>query len=195
MKKRAESSVNLHPVLAERWSPRSYDSTATLPEEDVIALLEAARWAPSANNGQPWRFIVARRSDQHFTALQETLSGFNKVWAPNASLFIVVSTKTTTDDGQPRSSAMYDAGLAAGLLTVEAHHRGYVVHQIGGFDRDVVHKEFALNTDITPIVILAIGKQASVDALSDETLKGRESAPRTRLPLSELVLAGDIKTA
>ena len=195
MKKRAESSVNLHPVLAERWSPRSYDSTATLPEEDVIALLEAARWAPSANNGQPWRFIVARRGDQHFTALQETLSGFNKVWAPNASLFIVVSTKTTTDDGQPRSSAMYDAGLAAGLLTVEAHHRGYVVHQIGGFDREVVQKEFELAADIAPIVILAIGKQASVDALSDETLKGRESAPRTRLPLSELVLAGDIKTA
>jgi len=195
MKKRAESSVDLHPVLAERWSPRSYDSDAVLPEEDVIALLEAARWAPSANNGQPWRFIVARRGDQHFRALQETLSGFNKVWAPNASLFIVVSTKTTTDDGQPRTSAMYDAGLAAGLLTVEAHHRGYVVHQIGGFDRDVVQKEFALATDIAPIVILAIGKQASVDSLSDETLKGRESAPRTRLPLSELVLAGDIKTA
>ena len=90
---------------------------------------------------------------------------------------------------------MYDAGLAAGLLTVEAHHRGYAVHQIGGFDRDVVQKEFALATDIAPIVILAIGKQASVDSLSDETLKGRESAPRTRLPLSELVLAGDIKTA
>ena len=132
MKKSADTSVSLHPVLAERWSPRAYDAQATIPDSDVTALLEAARWAPSANNGQPWRFILARRGDQHFKSLQNTLTGFNQVWAPNASLFIVVATQTKTDDGQPRNSAMYDAGLAAGLLTVEAHHRGEEKNLING---------------------------------------------------------------
>lgn len=85
---------------------------------------------------------------------------------------------------------MYDAGLAAGLLTVEAHHRGYVVHQIGGFERDVVKSEFNIAEDIAPIVILAIGKQAPADSLKDEAAKSREVAPRTRLPLADLVLVG-----
>lgn len=192
LRKRAESSVELHPVIAERWSPRAYDADAVIPDSDLTAFLEAARWAPSAMNGQPWRFIVARRGDAHFQSLQKTLSGFNQVWAPSASLFVVVSTLTTTEDGQPRATAMYDAGLAAGLMTVEAHHRGYVVHQIGGFDRDAVSAEFKLDSAIAPIVILAIGKQAPLESITDEALKIREEAPRTRLPLSELVLAGSI---
>jgi nitroreductase len=192
MKKPASTSVELHPVLADRWSPRAYDVDATVPDIDVAAFLEAARWAPSANNGQPWRFIIARRGDEHFKQLQNTLTGFNQVWAPNASLFVVVTTLTKTDDGQPRNSAMYDAGLAAGLLTVEAHHRGYVVHQIGGFDREVVSKEFNLNDATHPIVILAIGKQAPISSIQDEAVKAREEAPRSRLPLEELVIAGSI---
>ncbi len=190
MRKSVESSVELHPVLAERWSPRAYDADAVIPEGDITAFLEAARWAPSANNGQPWRFIIARRGDEHFQRLEKNLVGFNQKWAPAASLFVLVSTKTTTDDGQPRSTAMYDAGLAAGLLTVEAHHRGYVVHQIGGFDRDAVKSEFKLDEAIAPIVILAIGKQAHADSITDEAVKARELAPRTRLPLSDLIIAG-----
>lgn len=195
MKKPAETSVQLHPILAERWSPRAYDAAATVSDADLTAFLEAARWAPSAMNGQPWRFIVARRGDELFQSLQNTLSGFNQVWAPSASVFIVVSTKTTQDDGQPRTSAMYDAGLAAGLLTVEAHHRGFVVHQIGGFDREVVKTEFNIPADIAPIVILAIGKQSPVTAITDDAVKSREEAPRTRLPLSELILAGSISAS
>jgi nitroreductase len=195
MKKTADTSVTLHPLLAERWSPRAYDAAATVSDSDLTAFLEAARWAPSAMNGQPWRFIVARRGDEHFQRLQGTLSGFNQVWAPSASVFIVVSTKTTQDDGQPRTSAMYDAGLAAGLLTVEAHHRGYVVHQIGGFDRDVVKSEFNIPVDISPIVILAIGKQAPLSAITDAAVKLREEAPRSRLPLADLILAGSISAS
>ena len=190
MRKSVESSVELHPVLAERWSPRAYDPDAVIPESDVTAFLEAARWAPSANNAQPWRFIIARRGDAHFQILEKTLMGFNQQWAPNASIFVVVSALTTSKDGKPHTTAMYDAGLSAGLLTVEAHHRGYVVHQIGGFDRDAVKKEFNLDEEIAPIVILAIGKQAASDSLANEELKTRELAPRTRLPLSDLVLVG-----
>ena len=195
MKKTAQTSVELHPVLSERWSPRAYDADATISDTDLTAFLEAARWAPSANNGQPWRFIVARRGDEHFQRLQKTLSGFNQIWAPSASLFIVVTTKTVQEDGQPRTSAMYDAGLAAGLLTVEAHHRGYVVHQIGGFDRDIVKNEFNIPQDIVPIVILAIGKQAPISSITDEAIKAREEAPRTRLPLNDLILAGSISVS
>lgn len=192
MKKTADTSVELHPVIAERWSPRAYDADATISDVDIAAFLEAARWAPSAMNGQPWRFIIARRGDEHFQRLQNSLSGFNQVWAPSASLFIVVTTKTVQDDGQPRSTAMYDAGLAAGLMTVEAHHRGFVVHQIGGFDRDMVKQEFELDSTIAPIVILAIGTQAPISSITNEAVKAREEAPRERLPLSELVLAGSI---
>ncbi len=195
MRKSVDSSVELHPVLAERWSPRSYDSSAIIPDQDVLAFLEAARWAPSANNGQPWRFIIARRGDEHFQNISKTLSGFNQVWAPSASLFVVVSTLTTTPDGKPRATAMYDAGLSSALLTVEAHHRGYAVHQIAGFDREIIKNEFGLDAALAPIVILAIGKQAPASSLVDPVLKEREEAPRERLPLSELVVAGNIATS
>jgi nitroreductase len=185
------SDADLHPVLADRWSPRSFDADYEIPEEDVLAILEAARWAPSANNIQPWRFIVAHRGDENFLSLSATLAGFNSEWAPNASLFIAVSAYTSRPDGTPHFFGKYDAGLAAGFLTVEAHHRGYAVHQIGGFDRDQVKSEFAMDESLTPIVILAIGKQAAAAALASDTLREREAAPRERKALSELVLAGE----
>jgi nitroreductase len=192
MKKKANSSVDLHPIISERWSPRSFDGNAEISVPDLTALIEAARWAPSSNNSQPWRFVIARRSDQHFAQLVDTMAGFNKMWAPKASALIFVLADTVNKDGTPRIAALYDAGLAASLLTVEAHHRGLAVHQIGGFDHDQAKAAFNLAEELTPIVILAVGKQAPAEVLDDATLLEREVADRVRVPLEELVVGGSL---
>jgi nitroreductase len=190
MKKTAETSTPIHPLLAERWSPRSFDAAAEISDQDLTAILEAGRWAPSTNNGQPWRFIVAKKGDTHFEKLAKHFSGFNAEWAPTASAFIHISTITTNDDGSARPLALYDAGLAGAFMTVEANHRGIAVHQIAGFDRDQVKAEYSLPDNFTQAAILVLGKQAPADVLQTDVLLEREKAPRVRLPLSELVFAG-----
>jgi nitroreductase len=192
MRKKADSSVELHPILAERWSPRSFDGNAVISIADLTGILEAARWAPSSNNGQPWRFVIARRGDHQFAQLVDSMAGFNKVWSPKASALILVAAVTSQPDGTPKPSALYDAGLAASLLTVEALHRGHVVHQIGGFDHAAVQRDFNLSPDITPIAILAIGKQASAESLEDPTLVEREISVRSRVPLAQLILSSSL---
>lgn len=190
MRKKADSSVEMHPLLAERWSPRSFNGDVEISIADLTGILEAARWAPSSNNSQPWRFVVARRGDHRFAQMIDAMSGFNKVWSPKASALLLISAVTTQPDGTFRQGALYDAGLAASLLTVEAHHRGQVVHQIGGFDHEAVKRDFNLAPEITPIAILAIGKQAPADALSDPKLVEREISARSRVPLDDLILSG-----
>jgi nitroreductase len=192
MRKKADSSVELHPIVAERWSPRSFDGNAEISIPDLTGILEAARWAPSSMNSQPWRFVIARRGDHRFAQMIDAMSGFNKVWSPRASAFVLVMAVTTQADGSVRTGALYDAGLAASLLTVEAHHRGQVVHQIGGFDHDAVKRDFNLPEEITPIAILAIGKQAPADALGDPTLVEREISGRSRVPLESLILSSSL---
>jgi len=190
MRKKAVSSVELHPILAERWSPRSFNAEAEISINDLTGILEAARWAPSSNNSQPWRFVVARRGDHRFAQMIDAMAGFNKTWSPKASALILVMAVTTQPDGSVRNGALYDAGLAASLLTVEANHRGQVVHQIGGFDHAGVQRDFNLTPELTPIAILAIGRQAPADALEDPILVEREISTRSRLPLESLILSG-----
>ncbi len=188
MRKPADTSVDLHPVLAERWSSRAYDVNATIGADDLTAILEAGRWAPSAMNGQPWRFMVAHRGDKAFETIIGTLNGFNKVWTPNAIVFIAVLARMTNEDGSPRPTALYDVGLAAAMMTVEGHHRGYNIHHMSGFDHDAFTSSFGLTSDLAPIAILAVGKQVSADQVANEAVRERELAGRERLPLTELVI-------
>ena len=192
MKKKADTSVELHPILAERWSPRSFDGNAELSIRDLTGILEAARWAPSSNNSQPWRFVVARRGDHRFAQMIDSMAGFNKVWSPKASALVLVAAVTTQTDGTFRTGALYDAGLAAALLTVEASHRGLVVHQIGGFNHEAIMSDFNLPAEITPIAILAIGTQAAADSLEDPKLIEREISVRSRVPLDSLILSSSL---
>ena len=191
MKKSADTSQQLHPLLQERWSPRAFDPTHRMSDDDLIAILEAGRWAPSANNFQPWRFIVGKRGGTSFNHISETLQGFNQQWAPKASVYIVLSAVMTNDTGAARPVSLYDSGIASALMTIEATHRGFAVHQVGGFDKEGLKSRFAINESIEPIAILVIGKQATVDSLSDENLKNRETSSRTRKDFSELILARD----
>jgi nitroreductase len=183
---RADTSVEIHDLIAERRSPRSLDATATIEDQDLLAMLEAARWAPSSNNLQPWKFIAGKRGDEIFETLLNCLVPFNQSWSSRASLFIAVGGTPTQADGKEIPTFMYDCGLSVSQLTIEAHHRGYVVHQMGGFDRE---KAAPLFEGAVPIVIMAIGKQAPAEQLEGPAYD-REVAPRSRKELSEIVLKG-----
>jgi nitroreductase len=114
MDKKAETSTPILDVIANRWSPRAFDKTAELTKTELTALLEAGRWAPSANNLQPWRFSVVTRGEElHSKISSEALSGFNAAWVPNASAIIFISIPALTQDGRDYSIAWFDAGLAA----------------------------------------------------------------------------------
>ncbi|MEY4348209.1 MAG: hypothetical protein RIS43_628 [Actinomycetota bacterium] len=187
MTKKARTQTEIHSLIAERWSPRSFDEDAIISDDDVLGLLEAARWAPSASNNQPWRFAVAKRGDELFGQLHDCLAGFNKAWTPRAAAMVLLAIETVDAEGKPRRWAHYDAGLAASLLTVEAHARGYHVHTMAGFDHDAVKAFLNLGDTVEPLTILAIGKIAPADQL-EEVLHAREIADRQRLPLDDLLI-------
>ena len=190
MLKPADTSVTLSPLIANRWSPRSFDALAEISDIDLTAILEAGRWSPSTSNQQPWRFIVAKRGDSIFEKLTENFAGFNATWAPSASALILVVAVTTNDDGSIRPFALYDAGLASAFMTMEANNRGIAVHPIAGFNRDEVKNVFSIPDNYTQTAILVLGKQAPAEHLINEVLQERERAPRKRLPMSDIVIAG-----
>lgn len=186
---RAETSQPIHEIIATRRSPRSLNPEVPLTDQDLIAILEAARWAPSAFNGQPWRFFVGRSGDEVFTKILSTLVPFNQSWAKNAAALITVAAKTTKDDGTINVDYQYDCGLAVSQMVFEIHHRGYVAHQMTGFDRAQSAEVLSMAPDLTSVVVIAIGKQDVPQKLEGPAAE-RELAPRTRKELSELVIAG-----
>ncbi|GAA1058167.1 nitroreductase [Agromyces luteolus] len=174
--------------LVERWSPRAYDPTAELSEESLRTLLEAARWAPSANNVQPWRFIVARRGSEAFTAIHDALLGFNQAWADSAAALVVNVAETVDEAGTPRPWAKYDLGQAVAYMSLQAQHDGLHTHQMGGFDAARLAEVFGLRAGLDVVSVTAIGKVGDASALP-EPLREREVAPRSRKPLDEIVIA------
>lgn len=185
--KAAITAVPVHPLLAERWSPRGFDPAHRLADDQLTALLEAARWAPSASNTQPWRFLVTRRGEPAFDRLAGLLTAGNRSWAPRASALVLVAAQTADEAGRARPWAMYDTGQAVAALNVQAQAYGLSMHQMGGFDADATRQEFALAANITPVVVIAIG-QRDPEAELPEPLAARERAPRTRQSLPDLLL-------
>ena len=191
MRKTASTTVSVHPLLAERWSPRGFDRAHEIGGEALAALLEAARWAPSAGNSQPWRFLVARRGEPAHDRLFAALAPGNQAWAGAASALILVAARTADDDGRPQPWALYDTGQAVAALVTQAQADGLAVHQMGGFDTDAVRAGFGLADGLTPVVVLAVGRQDSAAGLP-EPLAAREAAPRTRHPVSDLLLPAPV---
>jgi len=187
MRKTASTTVPVHPLLAERWSPRGFDRAHEIGDEALAALLEAARWAPSAQNSQPWRFLVTRRGEPAHDRLYAALAPGNQAWAGAASALILVAARTAGDDGRPQPWALYDTGQAVAALVTQAQADGLSVHQMGGFDTDAVRAELGLGEILTPVVVLAVGRHDSEAGLP-EPLAAREAAPRTRHPLGDLLL-------
>jgi nitroreductase len=186
---KAKTAVEIHEVLANRRSPRSLDATALLSNQDLIAILEAARWAPSANNGQPWRFFVGTRSDEVFGQILDSLASFNQGWAHRSSALILVAGVHSREDGTPNKGFLYDCGLAVAQMVVETHHRGFVAHQMTGFDAVKAAENLNIDASLTPVAVIAIGKQAPADLLQGAMLE-RETAPRERKALHDIVLKG-----
>ena len=183
----ADVSAPLLPALVERWSPRSFDPTVGIDDVALRSALEAARWSPSANNSQPWRFIVARRGTEAFTTIVENLAGFNKAWASSAAVLVVAAAEVVDEDGNERRWAVYDLGQAVAHLTIQAHHDGLHAHQMGGFDAEGLRTAFGLEERFVPTSVTALGVLGDPEALP-EPLRSREGAPRTRRPLDEIVV-------
>jgi nitroreductase len=180
-------SAALHPLLSERWSPRGFDTSHRLPEAQLTALLEAARWSPSANNTQPWRFVVTQRGEAGFERLVSTLSGNNRRWAGRASALLLVLAETADETGTPRTYGLYDTGQAVAHLVTQAQAEGLSTHQMGGFDKAAAAAEFGVDPRFTPVVVIAVGRRQDDHDLPDD-LAAREGATRQRRPLDELVL-------
>ncbi|MEI8119991.1 MAG: nitroreductase family protein [Actinomycetes bacterium] len=186
---KAQTAVEINEVLANRRSPRSLDATVSLSNEDLLAILEAARWAPSANNGQPWRFFVGHRGDEVFAQILDSLASFNQGWAHRSSELILVAGVHSREDGTPNKGYLYDCGLAVAQMVVETHHRGFVAHQMTGFDAAKAAENLGTDASLTPVAVIAIGKQAPADLLQGAMLE-RENAPRQRKSLEEIVVKG-----
>lgn len=186
---KAQTAVEIHEVLANRRSPRSLDATAVLANENLVAILEAARWAPSASNGQPWRFFNGHRGDEVFNQILDSLVSFNQGWAHRSSALILVAGVHTREDGTPNRGFLYDCGLAVAQMVVETHHRGLVAHQMTGFDASKATENLSIDASLTPIAVIAIGKQAPAELLQGAMLE-RENAPRERKALEEIVIKG-----
>ena len=186
----ADTTSPLLPVLSDRWSPRGFDPTAVIDEATLTTVLEAARWAPSASNLQPARFIVARRGSESFAKIHASLMGFNKAWADAASVLIVNVATLPIDADRENPWARYDLGQAVAHLTIQAQHEGLHTHQLGGFDAAALAEAFGLTGDQAVVSVTVLGVLGDVAALSPELFE-RESAPRTRKPLTDLLLVND----
>ena len=186
----AITAAPIAPVLAERWSPRSFNREYLLTQHEALSILEAGRWAPSANNLQPWRFAYISKTDElHGAICEKGLTGFNQSWAPNASALIVVAVQVNTADGKENTGRKYDAGLAAALMVVQAQELGLHTHHIGGLVREEIINLLKLDSNYEILTVIAVGKVAPAEELEGPAFE-REVAPRVRLELDEIMLYG-----
>jgi hypothetical protein len=185
----------IHELLRRRWSPYAF-LPRPVPEDLLRSLFEAARWAPSSYNEQPWSYIVATSSDREaFERLVSCLVEGNQVWAKDAPVLAIgCATLKFAGNGQPNAAAVHDLGQASCSLTVEASSRGLFVHQMIGILPDRVRELYGVPEGVQPLTALAIGYLGDQAALA-ENLQNRELAVRTRKPLREFVFGDAWGTA
>lgn len=187
-----------HPIndaFLGRWSPRAF-SDATMTEQDLHGLLEAARWAPSAFNAQPWRFVYTLRGDQAWEAILGALMPFNKTWAEKASALVIVGSDTKftapgKTEASDNGSHTFDAGAAWAYLALQAHMSGYAAHAMAGFDKAAMAAAISLPEHHVLHAAVAIGKPGNVADLP-EALQARE-VPSPRHPVTATAFHGTFK--
>ena len=179
---------NINPLFLNRWSPRAM-SGEEISHDDLMGLFEAARWAPSSYNNQPWRFIYAKRNTDHWQKLSSLLVEGNKTWAKNAAVIVVViSRKNFEFNEKPAITHQFDAGAAWENLALEATSRELVTHGMQGFDFDVARKALGIPESFDVMAMIAIGKLGQKENLPRD-LQEREY-PSNRKPLEEIVMEG-----
>lgn len=191
MKPTPQFAHDIHPLLQRRWSPRAF-SAQPVAEETLLTLLEAARWAASAMNEQPWRFIYATQADRkRFSKLVDCLAESNQAWAAKAPVLILTLVKTRfSGSDRPNKWAPHDLGLAIGNLTAQASALDLYVHNMGGFSVEKARELFGLPADVEPVTMIAVGYLGDPEQLP-EPVRQRELAQQQRKPLEELILNGD----
>lgn len=185
-----------HEILAEirkRWSPRAFNAARPVPESELLRLFEAARWAASSYNEQPWRFVVAdrRRSPEVWDALHQALLGKNPLWASAAPVFVLVAVRRTHEENdQDNAHAWYDTGQAVSLLTIQATAQGLGVRQMQGFDAETASRVCGVPPEFEAAVVMAIGYPGDPESLVIESHRESERKPRQRRPVAEFVFDG-----
>ena len=182
-----------HPIdklFLDRWSPRAM-SGEEIPDVELMVLFEAARWAPSSNNNQPWRILYARRNTEYWPLFFNLLTESNQVWARNAAVLLVFISKTTFDhNNQPSITHSYDTGAAWENLALQGMLKGYVVHGMQGFDYELARTALNIPGEFNVEAMAAIGKPGNKGELP-EGLQKRES-PNNRRKLSETICEGPL---
>ncbi|GAC1657131.1 MAG: hypothetical protein NVS9B15_18410 [Acidobacteriaceae bacterium] len=187
MEKPADVDYPIHDLLRRRWSPRAFSDRVVEPET-LQSLFEAARWAPSSNNEQPWHFIVGIKDDAHtHDRLFQCLKEGNKKWAFRAPvLMLSLARLNFEDEDTPNRHAWHDTGMAVFSITVQATALGLVVHQMAGFDVKKARIDLKIPAGYEPVAMIAVGYPGDPDELPD-SLRGRELKPRERKPVTEFV--------
>jgi nitroreductase len=190
MEKIAETRVPIHDVIRRRWSPRAFSERQVEPDK-LLSLFEAARWAASSSNEQPWAFLVATQQDaKNFEAMVGVLVEFNRTWANKAPVLILTLAHTQFEkDGRPNRHAFYDLGQAAANLALQATALGLATHQMAGFDVESARERFAVPAGWEPASVIALGYPGDLDSLT-EKLRQREIGERRRKPLESFVFSG-----
>jgi nitroreductase len=186
--KQAPAESGLHPVIAHRWSPRAF-ADKPVSSDDLKKIFEAARWAASSFNEQPWRFLVGRKGDETYKKIFDTLVEFNQGWAKSAPVLVLSAAKKTfTHNGSPNNYGVHDTGAATATLTLQATALGLHTHGMAGFDTAKARAAFNIPDDFEIGAVTAIGYLGDAETLP-EGLKTQETAPRSRKPLEEVVFS------
>lgn len=185
IKKNARTSEPVNEVIERRWSPRAFDVNRKVPHEYLVSICEAARWAPSCFNDQPYRYIVWNRhtNEQSFMRAFNCLGEWNQKWVQTVPvLMVALADSIFRHNSEPNRWTQYDTGAASMSICLQATALGLMAHQMGGFDAEKLKKEFDIPERFTPMAMIAVGYQAEIDVL-DENYHEAELKPRTRIHL------------
>jgi len=188
MDKPANTKNTLHPLIMKRWSPRAFNSNKGIPEATFEIILEAASWAASSMNEQPWRYYYAfRKNEASFEDLLDCLMEGNQLWAQKAAILMAVSMKKNFKrNGKTNPTAQHDVGLANAQLVLEALHHDIYAHLMGGFHKDKATELLGLPDDEEVVCFIALGYKADPSELPSDDLRERERAERSRYKIDQI---------
>lgn len=194
LEKDAVTSVAIHELLRRRWSPRAFDANRPVSRAQLAALLEAARWSPSCNGVEPWRYLIwdRTRDAEGFEKAFECLSDSNKLWVKNVPLLMLgIASSDPLPPDRPNRWTQHDVGMASMSIVLQAVALGLAAHQMAGYNVDKARAAFSIPADLTPMSMIAVGYQAEPDVL-DEVTKKKELTVRARKPLGERFFEGGL---
>jgi nitroreductase len=191
--KKADTQAVIDNLISQRWSPRAFDVERPIEEEKITAILEAARWAPSCFNDQPWRYVICNKTNNE-AAWKNALACLvekNQLWAKNAPVLMLACANDKFGyNGSDNRWSQYDTGAASENICLQATSLGLFVHQMGGFDPDRARKVFKIPEGITPMAMMAMGYMGELSSLHEDFVEG-EQAERSRKAISESFFNGE----